>query len=74
MHYSRHAFAIDDEEDTITPYVSIHIIHPHIVPYIQYCIWQCDIFQNPPDAEIGQRVFISDIDIAKLKLMYECPE
>ncbi len=28
--------------------------------------------QNPPDAEIGQRVHVSDVDVRKLNNMYPC--
>lgn len=28
--------------------------------------------QNPPDAQIGQREHLSEVDLAKLMNMYEC--
>ena len=46
MHYSRTAFAIDYDVDTITP--------------------------HDPDADIGQRTQLSDVDRERIQILYDC--
>ena len=63
MHYSRTAFSVNGEE-TITPNVSMDYFGFWISMWL-FCSIQ------DPDAEIGQRIYLSQSDINKLNNMYE---
>ena len=67
MHYSSTGFSVNGEE-TITPLAS-HITR--LFPFISRETISISISQDP-EAEIGQRIGLSDTDLAKLLNMYNC--
>jgi len=65
MHYSRMAFSSDDQHPTIYPIVRLFKPTQFLVSLLQ--------LQNPLNAEIGQRIELSEVDVKKLMRMYNCP-